>query len=107
MVNVMLYRAGAGTYDGAGKWIPGVVVAENLRILEPQPAPGEFLKLLAEGEDHSKFLSTAISSAARVQAGSESLSADEILWNGERYEIFDLGRWGRYGGFDKAIIKRK
>jgi hypothetical protein len=106
-ITATLYRSAVGAYDAAGNWVPAVSTGEPVQVLVPQPAPGEFLKLLAEGEDHSKFTSTAIPSAVGIQTGRNGAGPDELEIDGERFEVFEIGRWGRYGGFDKIILRRK
>jgi len=107
LTDATLYRAAVGAYDAQGKWVPGTSTGEPLKVLVPQPAPGEFLKLLADGEDHSKFVQTAIFAAVAIQTGREGSGPDEVEIDGERFEVHEIGRWGKYGGFDKVILKKK
>lgn len=106
-ISADLYRANAGSYDDYGKWTAATPSAETTKILIPQPADGEFLRLLADGEDAGDFVMTCLPSVAGINTGQEGRSPDELVIDSVRYEVFAVSRWGRYGGFDKIILKRK
>jgi hypothetical protein len=107
MVDATLYRTAAGSYDAAGRWVPGVETETPIRVLTPQPAPGEFLKNLPEGVDRSAFLMTAVDASIAVQTAREGVDADEIEIGGARFEAVQIGRWDGYAGFGSLIIKKK
>jgi len=103
---VQLYSSSAGSYSTEGKWVPGAKIGRPVTILKPQPAPGEFLKTLEEGEYTGDFLLSAVDSSADIKTRRDSFEPDEVEFRGDRYEVFSVERWGDYGGADKMILKR-
>lgn len=107
LVPAVLNVSTPGAYNAEGKWIPGTKVAKNIAILMPQPAPGEFLKQLSEGERTGEFLMTAAESLEGVKTRQSFSDPDEIIFNDTVFEIYSVERWGAYGGADKMFLRKK
>lgn len=107
MVPATLFVSSPGAYGEDGRWVPGTKVAKNIAILMPQPAPGEFLKQLSEGERTGEFLMTATFSLEGVKTRQTFSDPDEVTFNGSNFEIYSVERWGLYGGPDKMFLRKK
>lgn len=107
MVPATLYRYALGDYAADGSWTPGARTSEPIRILAPQPASGEVLNLIPEGESVSDFVTSATEASVSIRTRAAGRDPDEIEVGGTLYECAMVGRWGFYGGFDRIILKKK
>lgn len=107
MTPATLHRFSSGTYGATGKWVQGGETSSSVSILKPQPATGEIEKFLPDGEELSDFVTSAIDSDEAIKTRAGDQDPDEVTVGSERYEVYMVGRWGSYGGFDRMILRRK
>lgn len=104
---VTLRRSGAGTYNSAGEYVPGLSTDSTISG-SFQPNTGRTVENLEEGQRQSpkyKFYTTTALFAADPLTG---LPSDKIIVDGETYEVEAVGALQQLGSVKhfKAILKR-
>lgn len=93
---VSLVRRASGSYDAAGKWVPGAATTtDNIKAVV-QPASGRVLRDMPEGKrEEARFV---------IWVNGTLALDDVIVYRSERYRVVYL--WDREsdGGYAKAAI---
>lgn len=103
-VPLTVYRKAAGSYDQYGRWVEGTessfVWTANVQKLKP------YEKQLLPEADRSRehILCLGVYSNPPRSLKEANWSADEILWQGERYEVLSVELW-RMGVLNHAEVR--
>jgi len=101
LVNLIAGSAGSNVN---GVWVDGVKTTMPIKIVSPQPASSNDMKLLPDGQHVSNFVKTW-TEYMDINPRDEDIDPDTIEWDGQRFEVFQTDK--RYKGqFYRLILRR-
>jgi hypothetical protein len=99
-------RAGAGTYDGHGRFVPGVPLNFTIRA-SIQPLTGRDLLRLPQGLRTEWYIKIITDTPLRTAIAPNGNVADVVTYGGNTFEVEKVFDWSESGGFTVAYAKKQ
>lgn len=90
---ITVFRTSAGSYDAYDRWIEGVETPITHNFTSVQPASGEDIALLPEGERSDDMVIIYDAEALYVTDKIAGTVADVILYDNKRYKVIRCKPW--------------
>ena len=92
---VTFVRAGEGSYDANDEWIPGSTISTDMSMAT---APGRVVQRQLKDSgvriENVRVFWTWELEADAVRTGDTPASADQIIYQGTAYRVFQVDPWG-------------